>query len=231
MLNEDPNNFSWKNKLENFDQLSEVILPGKNELWEKLHIRLEQKPRRSRIMWYLAAACLLAVIILSLTLTDKRNEDLASKGTKRAVTAEKLLPTAPALKQIIPGNITSASSKKTTPVYHLQPSTYPAALNEPVKDQPVLKIEAMPAPQKIFETTLPDSAVIATQVIVAKKKLKVVHINELGELIEETDKMKLVADHRNFQFKFINQETLNNSPLPSNNTGFNIFKTKNIPSN
>ena len=35
MLNENPNNLNWKNKLDDVDGLSGKILPDKNAAWEK----------------------------------------------------------------------------------------------------------------------------------------------------------------------------------------------------
>ena len=63
-----------------------------------------------------------------------------------------------------------------------------------------------------------------------KKKLKVVHINELGDP-EETSNTARYSEHHSFQLKLINPEVYSISSLPSNSIGFNIFKSKNPFSN
>jgi len=64
-----------------------------------------------------------------------------------------------------------------------------------------------------------------------KKKLKVVHINELGEPVSEAPNTARYYEHRPLQFRFINQQVYTSSSLPLNSTGFTIFKTKSVPSN
>ena len=85
--------------------------------------------------------------------------------------------------------------------------------------------------QKItINTALPvDTVINIVAIIPEKKKLKVVHINELGDPVEDVPNMVRSHERRSL-VKFINQEV--NICLPSSgNTGFNIFKAKKIPSN
>ena len=75
-----------------------------------------------------------------------------------------------------------------------------------------------------------DSAISIVAILPEKKKLKVVHINELSDPIAELPGITRYAERHSFQLKLINQEVYS-SPPSSGNTGFNIFKTKNAPSN
>ena len=76
-----------------------------------------------------------------------------------------------------------------------------------------------------------DTAINIVAILPEKKKLKVVHINELGDPVEETPNIARNYEHHSFQVKLINQEVYTSPPPSSGNTGFNIFKTKTAPSN
>ena len=65
----------------------------------------------------------------------------------------------------------------------------------------------------------------ATAVLPQKKKLNVVHINELGDPVESSD-ITRITDMHSFQLKFGNGEVLSNSPIASKPSGLIILKTK-----
>ena len=69
MSNENPNDFHWKNKLEDVGSLQEETQTDKNAAWEKLYSRLGKRPRRVRGLWYLAAACLLMMVMIPVMMT------------------------------------------------------------------------------------------------------------------------------------------------------------------
>jgi hypothetical protein len=69
-----------------------------------------------------------------------------------------------------------------------------------------------------------------TTIILPKKKLNVVHINELGEPVIETSDITRFADMHSFQLKFGNGEVISTSPIASKSSGLIILKTK-PPSN
>ena len=75
------------------------------------------------------------------------------------------------------------------------------------------------------------SSAVETAVVSVKKKLKVVHINELADPGEEASNVVRYYEHHSFQVKLINQQVYSSPPLPSGGSGFNIFKTKKTPSN
>lgn len=79
----------------------------------------------------------------------------------------------------------------------------------------------------LIETTAMPVLTTAT----APKKLKVVHINELGTPVIIPYNLVHADDYGQVQIRLINQETYNNSKIPSTNSSFNIFKTRNAPSN
>jgi len=59
----------------------------------------------------------------------------------------------------------------------------------------------------------------------------VVHINELGDPVTEIPNVVRNYEHHSFQVKLLNQEVYTSPSSYSGNTGFNIFKTKTVPSN
>ena len=65
-----------------------------------------------------------------------------------------------------------------------------------------------------------------TTVFPQKKKLNVVHINELGDPVIESSDITRITDTHSFQLKFGNGEVLSNSPIASKPSGLIILKTK-----
>jgi hypothetical protein len=65
-----------------------------------------------------------------------------------------------------------------------------------------------------------------TAVLPQKKKLNVVHINELGDPVIESSDVTRIAEVHSFQLKFGNGEVLSNSPIASKPSGLIILKTK-----
>ena len=76
-----------------------------------------------------------------------------------------------------------------------------------------------------------DAAISIIAILPEKKKLKVVHINELGDPVTEIPNFVRNYEHHSFQVKFLNQEVYTSPSSYSGNTRFNIFKTKNPSSN
>ena len=87
MLNENLNNRSWKNKLEDVENLSNSVLQDKDVAWEKLHSRLHQPPHRIKAICYWAtAACLLTVIFVPILTADKKQQKIAANVSKPVTT-------------------------------------------------------------------------------------------------------------------------------------------------
>ncbi len=73
-----------------------------------------------------------------------------------------------------------------------------------------------------------DTSANAVTVATLNKKLKVVHINELGDPVEESPGIARSADIHSFQLKLTNQEVYVNSSLASRKSRFTIFKINNF---
>lgn len=236
---ENLNNMHWKNKLEDVEHLSTATLQDKNAAWEKLHSRLHQPPRRIKaIRYWAAAACLVIAIIVPLLTANKKQPGIVSNtnsllppATSKAA-AEQRLPVKENVLTVVPANTKtvtiqtdqSINNKKINSGIASVKSATPSTMIIEQKDTPVRTIIILPVQIPVTEIT--------TSVAVSeKKKLKVVHINELGDPVFETRNIAYPDDYGVIQFKLINQQVYNSSPVSVNSVGFNISKSKNVSSN
>jgi hypothetical protein len=237
--NENSGDMNWKNKLEDNELLSTATLTDKNEAWEKLHDRLHQKPRLIRAVWYwAAAACLLAAMIVSLLTVNKQQAEIVTainhlppSETNKTVAQQQL-----AVKENILSTVTANTKTAVIQTGHsinnkkinsdtgsLKLITALTKVTEQ-KDTAVKTITLLPVQIPVMETKN-----IAS--VTEKKKLKVVHINELGDPIPATFLRRIPDDYSVIQFRLINQQVYSNPPVPSGSFGFNTSKSKNTSPN
>ena len=237
MSNENLNDFHWKNKLEDVSNLSGETLTDKNAAWEKLHSRLRQNPRHIGPAWYwAAAACLLLAILVPLMTANKKQDSLVENSPAQIQSKKATVPEIlPSKENAVVDISSSLIENKKTINQGIQTRSSKSSANNIVKkeetvsanfnDQKYIQLEpAISLPPVIdspVETTLAVSPF--------KKKLRVVHINELGDPGEETLNIARYYERRSFQVKLINQEVYTSSSRSSNNTGFKIFKTRTPP--
>ena len=74
-----------------------------------------------------------------------------------------------------------------------------------------------------------DNQVSSNAIEPEKKKLRVVHINDLGDPVEESSAMARKTEVHSFQLKLANQEVFVNPSVHSGSTGFTILTIKNSP--
>jgi len=223
MTNEKQNEVDhWVNKLTGLDALPEAT-SGKDILWQHLQERLQQKPRRKKTIWYWAAACLLPVIVLPLLL-NKRATNTITKGN-----VKQTQNSAPALviskKQ--PPAISLTAKNKTTVVPRAKKNIhykYTASIPKPA--YPLTPVIEPGATAAIMPVPLPDAAVAIIAATPAKKKLPVVHINELGKQEQENAPFASHSQQSSFQIKLFNQDNYAGTPLPENNTATDMLKIK-----
>jgi hypothetical protein len=239
MLNENPGNRNWKDKLDDTDSLSSATLTDKNAAWEKLHSRLHRQPRRSRAIWYwAAAACILIAIIAPLLTTDKKQAELVTNNTLPVTTNKASVPQQLPVQENVSTVVPAVDNSNTVTIQKDQPVNHKKVItgNAPVQPaiDPVLFIEQknMLATQTITVSPVQIPVTETTTVAVTvKKKLKVVHINELGDPVSAPRNMVHPDEYSVIQFRLINQQVYTSSPVPSTSIGFNISSSKNVPSN
>ena len=238
MLNENHNKPNWKSRLEEVSCLPDQLLTDKNASWEKLHGRLHGKTRRIMSMWYwVAAACLLFVINLTFLTVNKKQEVLVKNEPEKAG-LKKPAMAASDVKKIVPVDaIVAPVEKKQT----ITPVSLPGSLkikqheiqnnrmiNTTEFDEPIItQQEPIVSLQPVIDVIAVANATIAA----APVKLKVVHINEVDAPLTTPCTLAHVDNNGPVQIKLIQQEIYNKSSTLSNNTSFNIFKTRNSPSN
>ena len=215
----------WKNKLAGLDKL-----PGEacdqNAAWERLHARLQEKPVRKQYTWYWAAACLLLVTALSLLLT-KHTDTLPAKDFVQQPSTTSPLPLAADKTDHLP-NIASGPAGKEIVKQHTA-----GAVKHLVNDKRIKKLqpvavgnrEAVAIPPDIV-VAVPDTQTATAAVVPAKKKLPVVHINELGKQERENARFASENHWPSFQIKFFNGDSYSGAPLPAGGTTQEMLKIK-----
>lgn len=228
MLSENHNNSNWRNKLEDENALSAEILSNKNIAWEKLHSRLQQKPRRKKVLRYwMAAACLLPAIVISLMFFIKNEE----KAAKNMVIKEKALKPENHM-QYLKADTAAADftifNRKKKPLKIKLRNNNNTIANA---DKEHLETNIQKANNELISPLSDSSNKTTIAAAQPKKKLKVVHINELGEPAEELPVTGHNSNLHYFQLKLANQEVYMSNSLTSHNSGVNLLKIKSPTSN
>ncbi len=184
MLNEKYDKpFQWKNNLEGLGSLTGEALPDKEVMWEKLHSRLQQKPRINKAIWYWAAAGMLPLFLILLLITN-RTTDVLVKPLPNP--KQQINNPAPALLLLPNEPVTVLKARhieKTKLVTGIQKNKKWINLKDTLTTTDavvtvVILDETKPA-LGANSILLSDSAFSTAATIPGKKKLQVVHINEL----------------------------------------------------
>ena len=176
----------WQQKQNNFIELDELVgLPeettaDKTALWQRLESRLQKKPKQKKVVWYWAAAFLLIFLTVIFFFNSNKNKIQQSEIVNNNFTIKKLTQTQ---KTVTPENIQLITTEiKLLHVVNNLPSphkkihvirtkqdslvfTAPLALDRIEQDISRIEIDTLANPVAIT----------------IKKKISVVHINELQE--------------------------------------------------
>jgi hypothetical protein len=231
MSNENPNNTPhWRNKLDELEHL-----PGstfkRDAAWDKLYGRLRGNKKSKKIFWYwVAAACLLFGLMVALLnqhngISQHDNKETAIKKAKEIDKAVLRIDETNKEKSetninLINDKIVSTSDKPAQKIRRIVATevTGKVQSNDVVINYP--EKEPLAKPLEIIKTNS------TTAVLPSKKKLNVVHINELGDPLIESPDITRIENIHSFQFKFANGEVLSNSPIASKPSGLIILNTK-----
>jgi hypothetical protein len=224
--------FHWKNKLDELHHLPEGNVFDKTAAWEKLHVRLGARVRNKMVLWYWsAAACLLLVLgsqwprikqdttVLHNSDSQKQDKSFDSKTT-------------------ISGNKDSGfavetSTKKGYVIRKESPKAFPKKQKITIVEDTVTE-KTSARNEFLLDTSSRtieqrDTAALAITSPV-KKKLRVVHINELGRPLREEDNFA-----RNNTAPAFSPRAFNDKVFPgftgSRNASDDILKIKLSPSN
>lgn len=232
MINEKPNNnINWKNKLEELEGSAGDVF-DKEASWEKLYSRLHSKPNNKKIIWYwAAAACLFFALFISFFFSNKKENVLVKNNLmqKKSNSSPRHVPmiykeTPPVISSLPSGNKKPVHSIKEI-ITLINYKTLPTEIVQNKKEEIII-------PDINNKAVMPVNAAISVVAnLPEKKKLKVIHINELGDPVPESPNVARYAEHHSFEIKLLNQEVYTSPSNTSGYTGFNIFKIKNAPSN
>ena len=233
MPNENPNKmFHWKNKLEDLQSLPGEIF-NKEAAWGKLHTRLQPRAKNKKITWYwIAAAFLFFTLCISFFFSNKKENVLVKNNVRQ----KKINSSSPLLvnkdTSVI---ITSSINENKTQAHSINKiGKINTAINHKTISDEISqnkKEENMTNEIKNNAVMPVDTAVYIAANLPEKKRLKVVHINELGIPVSEPSVIARNSESHSFQLKLLNQEVYTSSSVPANGTRFKIFTTGNIPSN
>ncbi|MDQ6762855.1 MAG: hypothetical protein M3015_09550 [Bacteroidota bacterium] len=236
MQNENPNSdFHWKSKLESLENLPGETF-NKDAAWDKLHGREHKKRTNGKAVWYWAAAACLLIALFIPWFISKKNENTLVKNSpltqesNSAVTV--LLPSnnkdsgsvlsSVAIENKRPPGNAEINGKIIFPARRKIVTVQNTAIKkerEEFREIPIINSSVTPL----------DTQVSIVAIVPEKRKLRVVHINELGDPVEELPAIAHKTKIHSFQIKIANQEVFVNPSISARKTGFTILSTKNSP--
>lgn len=236
MLNEKPNNnFYWKDKLQELESLPGEIF-NKEASWERLHTRLQSKPKNKKVIWYwAAAACLLIAILSPWFLSNKKQNDFVKNNSVKNIiqsSSPQLLPVANN-KDTLAYISSSLNEKKRNVLLVENDKIISSFVHKGLRPE---KVTVKKDTEELIKTEINNNAITPVDtrinimaIVHEKKKLRVVHINELGDPVEELPVMAHNSEIHSFQLRLANQEVYLNPSNASGKSGFNILPIKNSP--
>ncbi len=227
------NTGNWKSKLDELESLPGKTLPDKNFLWEKLHQRLGEKEGNKKALWYwVAAACLVFALISPFLNPDRERHQILKHQVAKKQTEKLIIQPAPISKKGEIKVINPVLFKKNETTTNDQNKSKPE-ISSRIKNSvhvPNSVSEHDVAAQTIITgPSLIDTILNITDELPVRKKLKVVHINELGDPVEKSTDIAHSKETHSFKFKFANQVVYINSAPVSNTNGFTVLKMKSSP--
>lgn len=236
MQNKKPNSSNWKDKLEDDTAFAAGELPETNAAWEKLYNRMH-KPRRKKAIWYWMAAASLFTGIFFTVIISQQQQPQSINAVVKAI-AEKQIDKSVSDKKENEKPIAVVIENKKEDVKQIHKTAMrKTALIPEQKEQQLtvnndIKISEAPTASLTVEVNQLNDTASSTQIVFIqpKPKLKVVHINELGNA-NENNNNKQAGDYGVLQFGVNNQRMYNTAPLPSGKIGLNISTGKTSPSN
>ena len=228
MQNESQNNpSSWKDNLESWDGLAEESL-DKTAAWNKLHNRLQKKDNSKKVIRYWAAAASFIIMLFIGNIIHLKKE--LPIGSNSHPTKEKIW-TSPQVIDSSPVILTPAitETKKTVVLKVENKQHTPLLSAETIPNFEVAKQdEEFPTIAPTISSEIPDTTAVVT--VTAKKRLRVIHINELGKPIEDLNpfvKNNVISSN---QKSPLSGNTSSRITLTTNSSD-NILKIKLSPTN
>ncbi len=220
MQNEKNSNWHWKQKLNDADFIPTEARLNKDVAWQKLQQRLHKPKRKKAILYWAAAACLLPhVIVLLFVFHTKKNNvvngsvSLIHKSTK-ALKKE----TKPLIKDSVIA-ITKLSKKAKNTV--IKKNRNNIVVVDTNKEIATNKREDANSNNEPLIAVAPSENMAKTNIAIAvKPKLKVIHINELGEPVEDAPIVAHNVYPHSFSMQIGKEEVYANPAKTKSKNGF-----------
>jgi len=223
---------NWKTLLDDPEHLAGETIRDKNEAWEKLYSRLHEKPGRKLVGWYWAAAAVLIVIIggLLLFVHNGKQKDIAVKDSSPV---KKEMPVVMESKEgDQPKDSNYALLKPRQKTHHIvveQRENWVSAIqpanNHLISDSINKQVPELIATQPVAIDTIKTVASAAAP----KKKLRVVHVNETGQPVEEPTVNNRFSDRHVFGLRILSRETYDPANIGSSDNSLILTKPRNTP--
>ena len=202
---------NWKNKLEELDYIPDAESLNKNASWDKLQNRMQKKTKRTKVGWYWLAAASFIFIFISVALFFNREQTVTANILN---SKNNMNPSPQNFKEKNISPIKEDIKKKETIVLvddkmKIKQTSLPVnkkildivdalITNETAAANNINQQKILPKIITTNKTEIDSTAIVATGIIPQIKKLKVVHINELG--IPE-DEAAIIARNREIIFQ------------------------------
>jgi hypothetical protein len=235
MSNGNRNSATWRSKLDELESLPGEIMPDKNAAWDKLHSRLATKRNNNKkVTWYwTAAACVLFALMIPTFVTNKREAQLTTTTIKQNLSRVKTPARTLIEKDVLKENVRPAKKSEIISVRtkneKLNSKTIPQETSNEIRLYDTVSSHSLMKENVNIISQPADTLSYIASALPVKKKLKVVHINELGDPVEISPDIAGKKDLHSFQLKLARQEAYTNPSVAFNKNGFTIFKTKSSP--
>jgi hypothetical protein len=239
MNSENHNNTTWRIKLDDLESLPGEPGADKNALWTKLDAQLRRKRNTRKPIWYWsAAACILFVFMIQLMISNKGNHQLVNTDVNQNQ------PEAKQIQSEKPASAVTMNHKKDSiKIKNPVPSEKNVVIISDKKTQENIQknrkdklrvSDTVSTQNQIAETTdnslqIIDSSFGFASAIPAKKKLPVVHINELGDPADVSPQMARNSEKTSVHFLKLGSQEVYNNPSVSITKSFATVNFKTSP--
>jgi hypothetical protein len=235
MANKKPNEVSgWKSKLAALDSLPDEPLLDKNNKWEELHGRLQQRQGRKKALWYWAAAGVLLLFTLSVWVINQNQTNLPPTIAAKQPLETGLQPSVATQTSDTIYTTADVSAKTDIKSRHVVPQKQRDTVISTITMPQQMAVAETVAIAKTLPTILPADTHLVTAAatpLPAKKKLQVVHINDLDYPAITGPKIYTGQDYSVQQSRFINQPVYSTVSPGTGGIQFTISSNKKFSTN
>ncbi|MBY0476256.1 MAG: hypothetical protein K2Q24_01305 [Chitinophagaceae bacterium] len=206
----------FQQKLDTLTELPEGFFFDAVQSWERMEEKLTgRQTKQKKIWWYMAAAASIVLIIL---ITYFNQQETIKPVTVKPEQTKKEQSVVAAVKshEALLGNETkelSSTPVSTKTKNGIGKKSLDMSLLTQKTKQPELNTQINTQVEAIVETRLPETTGVATPLIKAPVKRKIIHINDLGKETFFKEQQILIVKEDKTSHEMITEDT-NTSPKP-----------------